>query len=124
LLEPNAQFSENIVDEALIARAVYQPVQNVAVMRGNGIDVWWCVHILLPSSGSVVQDMSCLRSTTSTESAAICLRASHYRPKARPNSVCVVHPKTDEAAWWPYSGEQNQPVCRMTGNSLSEWKLG
>lgn len=26
---------------------------------------------------------------------------THYRPKERPNSVCVVHPKTGETAWWP-----------------------
>jgi len=26
---------------------------------------------------------------------------AHYRPKERPNSVCVVHPKTGEEAWWP-----------------------
>lgn len=26
---------------------------------------------------------------------------SHYRPKERPNSVRVVHPKTGEEAWWP-----------------------
>jgi len=26
---------------------------------------------------------------------------AHYRPKARPNSVCVAHPKTGEEAWWP-----------------------
>lgn len=25
----------------------------------------------------------------------------HYRPKERPDSVCVVHPKTGEEAWWP-----------------------
>src|SRR5258708_25774632 len=50
-LEPDTQFCENIVNEALIARVVYQPVHNVAVrMRGDGIDVWWRVHILLLSS--------------------------------------------------------------------------
>jgi hypothetical protein len=26
---------------------------------------------------------------------------AHYRPKERPNSVRVVHPKTGEEAWWP-----------------------
>src|SRR5882762_11172250 len=50
-LEPDTQLSENIVNEALIARAVCQPVQNVAVgMRGDGIDAWRRVHILLLSS--------------------------------------------------------------------------
>ena len=50
-LEPDTQLGENIVNEALIARFVRQPVHNVAVrMRGDGIDVWWRVHILLLSS--------------------------------------------------------------------------
>jgi hypothetical protein len=50
-LEPGTQFCENIVNEALIARVVYQPVHNVAVrMRGDGIDVWRRVHIVLLSS--------------------------------------------------------------------------
>ncbi len=26
---------------------------------------------------------------------------AHYRPRERPNSVRVVHPKTGEEAWWP-----------------------
>jgi hypothetical protein len=26
---------------------------------------------------------------------------AHVRPKERPNSVCVLHPKTGEEAWWP-----------------------
>jgi len=30
---------------------------------------------------------------------------SHYRPKARPNNVCVVHPKIGEEAWWPLFDE-------------------
>jgi hypothetical protein len=47
-LEPHTQFGENIVDEALIARVVYQPVHDVAV--GNRIDFWRRVHILLPNS--------------------------------------------------------------------------
>jgi hypothetical protein len=33
------------------------------------------------------------------------IEISHYRPKARPNSVCVVHPKTGEEAWWPLFDE-------------------
>src|ERR1700693_671275 len=50
-LEPDTQFRENIVNEALIARFVYQPVHNVAVrMRGDGIDAGWRVHVLLLSS--------------------------------------------------------------------------
>src|SRR6476620_2169344 len=47
-LEPDAQLSENIVNEALIACAVCQPVHNVAVrMLGDGIDVWRRGHIVL-----------------------------------------------------------------------------
>src|SRR5712671_3660559 len=50
-LEPDTQLSENIVNEALIARVVCQPVHNVAVrMRGGGNDVWRGVHIVLLSS--------------------------------------------------------------------------
>src|SRR5882757_1058715 len=50
-LEPDTQLSENIVNEALIARVVCQPVQDVAVrMRGDRIDFWRRVHILLPNS--------------------------------------------------------------------------
>jgi len=49
-LEPDTQLGENIVDEALIAGVVQQPVHNVAVgMRGDRIDLWWRVHILLLS---------------------------------------------------------------------------
>jgi len=50
LLEPNTQFRENIVDEALIARVVCQLLHNVAVrMRGDGI-VCRRVHIVLLSN--------------------------------------------------------------------------
>jgi hypothetical protein len=50
-LEPDTQFSEDIVNEALIACVVCKPVHNVAVrMRGDGIDVWRRVHFLLLSS--------------------------------------------------------------------------
>src|ERR1700726_59588 len=53
-LEPDTQLSENIVNETLIARVVCQPVRNVAVrMRGNRIDFWRRVHILLPGSDLV-----------------------------------------------------------------------
>src|SRR5712671_3204136 len=49
-LEPDTQLSENIVNEALIARVVCQPVHNVVIrMHGDGIDVWRRVHILLLS---------------------------------------------------------------------------
>jgi hypothetical protein len=34
----------------------------------------------------------------------------HYRPKERPNSVCVVHPKTGEEAWWPLFDETGQEL--------------
>jgi hypothetical protein len=46
LLEPDTQFSENIVKEALVSRVVCQPVQNVAVRSlGDVIDFWRRVHI-------------------------------------------------------------------------------
>jgi hypothetical protein len=35
---------------------------------------------------------------------------AHYRPKARPNSVCVAHPKTDEKAWWPLFDENGKDL--------------
>src|ERR1700756_1040041 len=72
-LEPDTQLSEDIVNEALVARVVCQPVHDVAVgMRGDGIDVWRRVHILLPGGDldPTVWDMSCSRSTTSTRSPA------------------------------------------------------
>ncbi|GAA3849427.1 hypothetical protein AFIC_001016 [[Pseudomonas] carboxydohydrogena] len=34
----------------------------------------------------------------------------HYRPKERPNSVCVVHPKTGEEAWWPLFDETGETL--------------
>jgi hypothetical protein len=77
-LKPDTQLGENVVNEALIARVVGQPVHDVAVrMRGDRIDFWRRVHILFPSmtwvdgTGYVVS-----RSTVSTERAAICVRAS------------------------------------------------
>jgi hypothetical protein len=35
---------------------------------------------------------------------------ANYRPKARPNSVCVVHPKTGEEAWWPLFDETGKEL--------------
>ena len=34
--------------------------------------------------------------------------AAHYRPKERPNSVRIVHPKTGEEAWWPLHDERGE----------------
>src|SRR5437773_6886634 len=50
-LKPGTQLSENVINKALVARVVCQPVHNVAVrMRGDGIYVWRRAHILLLSS--------------------------------------------------------------------------
>jgi hypothetical protein len=35
---------------------------------------------------------------------------THYRPKERPNSVCVVHPKNGEQAWWPLFDEPGEAL--------------
>ena len=35
---------------------------------------------------------------------------SHYRPKERPNSVKIVHPKNNEEAWWPLFDESGEPL--------------
>ena len=35
---------------------------------------------------------------------------SHYRPKERPNSVRIVHPKNGEEAWWPLFDENHEPL--------------
>jgi hypothetical protein len=35
---------------------------------------------------------------------------SHYRPKERPNSVKIVHPKNSEEAWWPLFDEAGEPL--------------
>jgi len=35
---------------------------------------------------------------------------SHYRPKERPNSVKIVHPKNGEEAWWPLFDETSEPL--------------
>ena len=35
---------------------------------------------------------------------------THYRPKERPNSVLIVHPKNGEEAWWPLFDETGEPL--------------
>lgn len=35
---------------------------------------------------------------------------THYRPKERPNSVRIVHPKNGEEAWWPLFDETGEPL--------------
>lgn len=35
---------------------------------------------------------------------------AHYRPKERPNSVRIVHPKNGEEAWWPLFDETGEPL--------------
>jgi hypothetical protein len=35
---------------------------------------------------------------------------SHYRPKERPSSVKIVHPKNGEEAWWPLFDETGEPL--------------
>jgi hypothetical protein len=35
---------------------------------------------------------------------------SHYRPKERPNSVRILHPKNGEEAWWPLFDEAGEPL--------------
>ncbi len=51
-LDPDAHVSKDVVDEALVVRAVDQPVHDVAVgMCGERLDVWRRVHIWLLSSG-------------------------------------------------------------------------
>jgi hypothetical protein len=44
-LEPDTELGENIVNEALIARVVCQPMHNIRI-RGDRIDVWRRIHIL------------------------------------------------------------------------------
>ena len=80
-LEPDTQLSENIVNEALVARVVCQPVHDVAVrMRGDGSmfggafiscsrAVTW-----IDGTGYVVSPLDSVK-----ESAAACLRASGCR---------------------------------------------
>lgn len=35
---------------------------------------------------------------------------THYRPKERPNSVRIVHPKNGEEAWWPLFDETGESL--------------
>jgi len=35
---------------------------------------------------------------------------THYRPKERPNSVKIVHPKNGEEAWWPLFDETGEAL--------------
>jgi hypothetical protein len=35
---------------------------------------------------------------------------AHYRPKERPDSVRIFHPKTGEEAWWPLFGNTGRPI--------------
>jgi hypothetical protein len=35
---------------------------------------------------------------------------SHYRPKERPNSVRILHPKNGEEAWWPLFDGAGEPL--------------
>lgn len=35
---------------------------------------------------------------------------SHYRPRERPNSVKIVHPKNGEEAWWPLFDQAGEPL--------------
>ncbi|MTV15486.1 MULTISPECIES: hypothetical protein [Bradyrhizobium] len=35
---------------------------------------------------------------------------THYRPKERPNSVKIVHPKNGEEAWWPLFDERGKAL--------------
>src|SRR5712672_3341346 len=78
-LKPDTQFSEDIVNEALIARVVCQPVHDVAVrMRGDWIDFWRRVHILLLSS-----DLD--------RRYEICRVPARRRQWSRPQSACAHH---------------------------------
>jgi hypothetical protein len=59
-LQPNAHLAENVIDEALVAGAVDQPVDDVSgqARSGDGNSVW-CGHFdLLGNLGLAVQEMS------------------------------------------------------------------
>jgi hypothetical protein len=48
--------------------------------------------------------------------------ASHYRPKERPNSVRIVHPKNGEEAWWPLFDEAGEALFPELMAELDEIK--
>jgi len=47
---------------------------------------------------------------------------SHYRPKERPNSVRVVHPKNGEEAWWPLFDDAGETLFPELMAELDEIK--
>jgi hypothetical protein len=47
---------------------------------------------------------------------------THYRPKDRPNSVHVVHPKTGEDAWWPLFDAEGRALFPELMAELDEIK--
>ena len=46
----------------------------------------------------------------------------HYRPKERPNSVKIVHPKNGEEAWWPLFDEASESLFPELMAELDEIK--
>ncbi|MBR0911794.1 hypothetical protein AB7008_37480 [Bradyrhizobium sp. 521_C7_N1_3] len=50
------------------------------------------------------------------------LEVSHYRPKERPNSVRIVHPKNGEEAWWPLFDETGETLFPELMAELDEIK--
>lgn len=49
---------------------------------------------------------------------------SHYRPKERPNSVRIVHPKNGEEAWWPLFDETGETLFPELMAELDDIKQG
>lgn len=47
---------------------------------------------------------------------------AHYRPKERPNSVKIVHPKNGEEAWWPLFDETGEALFPELMAELDEIK--
>lgn len=47
---------------------------------------------------------------------------AHYRPKERPNSVKIVHPKNGEEAWWPLFDEAGEALFPELMAELDEIK--
>lgn len=47
---------------------------------------------------------------------------SHYRPKERPNSVRIVHPKNGEEAWWPLFDETGETLFPELMAELDDMK--